>query len=309
MSNTPELSIVLVSYNTAKLITTALESVYDQTKITSFEIIVVDNASQDDSLKVIAAQFPQVKLIDSGANLGFAGGVQMGVKHSQGKYLLLLNPDTKILEGAIDKLMAFAKQQPNNGIWSGVTLNNDLSLNTQHAWSKPSISNLLFSATGLSKVFSATCLFNQANYGCWKRDSVKTVDIVSGCFFLTTRELWDDIGGLDAQFFMYAEEADFCLKAAQLGYQPIVTPNARIIHHGGASHARFSGKMIKLMKGKIELTYRHVQGWQQPLHKGLLFLYVWNKYVMHRLLKPNSEAAREWQIVYEQRADWMRGYR
>lgn len=309
MSTTPELSIILVSYNTAKLITTALQSVYDQTNSTSFEIIVVDNASQDDSLKVIADTFPQVKLIDSGANLGFAGGVQMGVKNSQGKYLLLLNPDTKILDGAIDKLMAFAKAHSTNGIWSGVTLNNDLSLNSQHAWSKPSISNLLFSATGLSKTFSNTCLFNHANYGCWKRDSVKEVDIVSGCFFLTTRALWEKIGGLDPQFFMYAEEADFCLKAAKLGYKPIVTPEAKLIHHGGASHARFSGKMIKLMKGKIELTYRHVQVWQQPIHKGLLFLYVWNKYFMHKLLKPNSEATREWQTVYDQRADWMRGYR
>lgn len=309
MINPPELSIILVSYNTAKLITTALQSVYDQTKNTSFEIIVVDNASQDDSLKVIAATFPQVKLIDSGANLGFAGGVQIGVKNSQGNYLLLLNPDTKILDGAIDKLMAFAKQRPNNGIWSGITLNNDLSLNSQHAWSKPTIANLLFSATGLSKVFSQTCVFNNANYGCWKRDSIKEVDIVSGCFFLTTRKLWDEIGGLDPKFFMYAEEADFCLKAAKLGYRPIVNPDARLIHHGGASHARFSGKMIKLMKGKFELTYRHVQGWRQPLHRGLLFLYVWNKYFMHKLLKPNSEAAREWQIVYDQRADWMRGYR
>jgi hypothetical protein len=306
---TPELSIILVSYNTAKLITTALQSVYDQTQQTSFEIIVVDNASQDDSLAVIAAQFPQVRLIDSGANLGFAGGVQIGVNNSHGQYLLLLNPDTKILDGAIDKLMAFAKTHPNNGIWSGITLNNDLSLNSQHAWSKPSISNLLFSAMGLSKTFSSTCLFNNANYGCWKRDSIKEVDIVSGCFFLTTRKLWDELGGLDPQFFMYAEEADFCLKAAKLGYKPIVTPEAKLIHHGGASHARFSGKMIKLMKGKFELTYRHVEGWQQPLHRGLLFLYVWNKYFMHKVLKSKTEAAREWQTVYDQRSDWMRGYR
>jgi hypothetical protein len=306
---TPELSIILVSYNTAKLITTALQSVYDQTQQTSFEIIVVDNASQDDSLAVIAAQFPQVRLIDSGANLGFAGGVQIGVNNSHGQYLLLLNPDTKILDGAIDKLMAFAKTHPNNGIWSGITLNNDLSLNSQHAWSKPSVSNLLFSAMGLSKAFSSTCLFNNANYGCWKRDSIKEVDIVSGCFFLTTRKLWDELGGLDPQFFMYAEEADFCLKAAKLGYKPIVTPEAKLIHHGGASHARFSGKMIKLMKGKFELTYRHVEGWQQPLHRGLLFLYVWNKYFMHKVLKSKTEAAREWQTVYDQRSDWMRGYR
>ena len=135
------------------------------------------------------------------------------------------------------------------------------------------------------------------------------IDIVSGCFFLITRELWDKTGGLDAQFFMYAEEADLCLKAAKLGYQPIVTPEARIIHHGGVSHSRFSGKMLKLLKGKVELTYRHVPNWQQPIHKLLLYAYVLNKYVAHRLLKPKSEATKEWQVVFEQRADWLRGYR
>lgn len=82
-------------------------------------------------------QFPQIKLIESKQNLGFAGGVRLGVAQASGHYLLLLNPDTVILDNAIDKLVKFAQQYPNNGIWGGVTLNNDLSLNSQHAWEKP----------------------------------------------------------------------------------------------------------------------------------------------------------------------------
>jgi hypothetical protein len=306
--NTPNLSIILVSYNTVAYITRALASVYQETLETSFEVIVVDNASTDDSVAVLRQQFPQIKLIESKQNLGFAGGVRLGVAQASGHYLLLLNPDTVILDNAIDKLVKFAQQYPNNGIWGGVTLNNDLSLNSQHAWEKPTFKNLLFSALGLSKTFNKSAFFNSANYGDWARDSIKEVDILSGCFFLTTRQLWNQLGGLDASFFMYAEEADYCLKAKALGYQPIVTPDARIIHHGGVSHSHFSGKMIKLLKGKVELIHRHIPAYKRPIYKALLSLYVWNKHIQHKFLKAGTEAQLEWQKVIEQRANWQQGY-
>ncbi|MEZ5452686.1 MAG: glycosyltransferase family 2 protein [Thiothrix sp.] len=305
----PEVSVILVSYNTAEYIRRALESLYQETQLTTFEVIVADNASSDNSVSMIRQFFPQVTLIETGANLGFAGGVQVGAKRAQGKYLLLLNPDTLILNSAIDRLLHFARLHPANGIWSGITRNKDMSLNTQHAWARPSFRDLLFSALGLSKLFSHTCLFNNANYGCWKRDTVKAVDIVSGCFFLTTRKLWDKLGGLDTSFFMYAEEADYCLRAKAEGYQPIVTPDAQIVHHGGVSHEHFSGKLVKLLKGKVELINRHVAPAKRPAYKFLLYLYVLNKHISHSLLKPHSQQRREWQTVFAQRANWLQGYR
>lgn len=303
----PLVSIILVSYNTAEYTLRALESVQQQTH-SAYEIIVVDNHSTDHSVEVIRKQFPSIQLIESAENLGFAGGVCQGVAVAQGTYLLLLNPDTLVLDGAIDKLLSFAEQHPEHGIWGGVTLNNDLSLNTQHAWSKPDFFSLLFSALGLSKLFSTSCLFNHANYGCWQRDTIKEVDILSGCFFLITRQVWNQLGGLDPTFFMYAEEADLCLRAKAQGYQPIVTPDARIIHHGGVSHTRFSGKLIKLLKGKVELINRHISSWKQPIYKFLLWLYVFNKYLLHRLFKPKSEQTQEWQTVYQARSNWLKGY-
>jgi GT2 family glycosyltransferase len=307
--NNPELSIILVSYNTAHHTRRALESVMRETQLSRYEIIVVDNASTDNSVAMIRDQFPQVHLIASQQNSGFAGGVRQGVAEARGNHLLLLNPDTVVLNAAIDRLMHFAKLYPANGIWSGVTLNNDMSLNTQHAWAKPSFADLLFSALGLSKLFKHSCLFNHANYGCWKRDSIKEADIVSGCFFLTTRELWDKLGGLDAAFFMYAEEADYCLRAKAQGYQPIITPDARIIHHGGVSHSHFSGKMVKLLKGKVELFNRHIAAWKRPAYIAMLYLYVINKYLLNALLRPRSSEFEEWQTVFAQRADWLKGYR
>ena len=107
---------------------------------------------------------------------------------------------------------------------------------------------------------------------------------------------------------MYAEEADYCLRAINQGYQPIVTPEARLIHHGGVSHTRFSGKLIKLLTGKVELINRHVTQWKRPIYKFLLFLYVLNKHILHKLFKPGSEQSQEWRTVFEQRNNWLKGY-
>ncbi len=307
MSN-PELSIILVSYNTKEHTLKALSSVYDQTVDTNFEVILVDNDSKDGSLEAVQEAFPQVQSYASGGNLGFAGGVHFGVDRSKGDLILLLNPDTLVLDSAIDKLVQFSRKRPDAGIWGGVTINNDLSLNTQHAWARHDLGTLLSSALGLSKIFSKSCLFNKANYGCWNRDTVKEVDILSGCFFLTTRELWNKLGGLDTSFFMYAEEADYCLKAKKLGYQPTVTPDARLIHHGGISHANLAAKEIKLLRGKVELIKRHDKGLLKSLYISLIWLYSFNKVVESTLLKRGSVEAAEWKKVFNERSVWMKGY-
>ena len=310
--NQPPLDIIIVSYNTVDLTLRAIHSVYEQTKEINYHLIVVDNDSKDGSADRIAEEFPQLTLIRSTINTGFSGGNNLGAKQSNADHILLLNPDTVVLNGAIDKLYQFAQLKPDNGLWGGITLNNDLSINTHNAWSKPTTMTLLFSALGLSKLFSKSCFFNNANYGCWQRDTIKEVDIIQGCFFLTTRDLWDKLGGLDESFFMYGEEADYCLKTINLGFQPIITPKATIIHHGGASEVSFSGKMIKLLKGKVELIRRHSKAWEQPIHKTLLSLFVINKVISFKLLsvlKPKKkEQAQEWQKVMQAQSSWLKGW-
>jgi len=313
MSNmVSQLDIVVVSYNTRELTLRALHSIYEQTIQTSFRLVVVDNDSQDGSADAIENAFPQLTLIRSSRNLGFSGGVNLGAKQFQSDYLLLLNPDTVILEGAIDTLFSFAQQKPNNGIWGGVTFNDDMSLNTHNAWSKPTTLTLLFSAFGLSKAFSSSCFFNKANYGCWQRDTEYEIDMLQGCFFLTQRSLWEQLGGLDETFFMYGEESDYCLKAIHQGYRPIITPNAKIIHHGGASEVTLSGKMIKLLKGKVELVNRHSSTWEKPLHRTLLLLYVINKTLTSRLLSiikvKKKTQATEWKNILMERKSWLKGW-
>jgi len=307
-----QLDIILVSYNTAEYTKRAIESVYAETHDTKFKIIMVDNDSKDNSVELITNEFPDVEIIQTGANLGFPGGVNIGAKASDSEYVLLLNPDTVILENAIDKLMAFAQKKPAAGIWGGITLNNDLSLNPNNARARLSFRTLLFSALGLSKTFNKSCYFNHDNYGCWDRKSEREVDVITGCFFLTPRKLWEELEGLDETFFMYAEEADYCIRAIKKGYQPQVTPDARIIHHGGVSETNLSGKMLKLLKGKSELINKHAKSWEKPIHKGLLLLHVLNKTTSLNLIslikKDKIPVRDEWRTVFKQRKEWLRGY-
>jgi len=307
-----QLDIVLVSYNTAEYTKRAIESVFDETSSTDFKIIMVDNDSKDNSVKLISNSFPDVEIIQTGENLGFAKGVNIGTKASDSEYILLLNPDTVILDGAIDKLMAFSQRTPQAGIWGGVTLNNDLSLNPNNARARLSFKTLLFSALGLSKVFNNSCFFNHDNYGCWDRNSEREVDVITGCFFLTPRKLWEELEGLDETFFMYAEEADYCIRAIKKGYQPRVTPDAKIIHHGGVSETNISGKMLKLLKGKAELINKHAESWQKPIHKALLLWHVFNKTMalnLFSLVKKSKIPVRDqWRIVLNQRSQWLKGY-
>jgi GT2 family glycosyltransferase len=306
-----QLDIILISYNTAELTIRAIQSVYEQTHTTNFDIIVVDNASSDDSADRLRAEFPTIKLIESACNLGFAGGVNLASKYADSPYILLLNPDTVVLDRAIDKLVNFADQHSENGIWGGITLNNDHSINTHNAWAQANFLSLFFSATGLSKLFKTSCFFNQVNYGCWKRDSIKPVDIIQGSLFLTSQTLWQQLDGLDETFFMYGEEADYCYRAQQAGYQPLITPDATIIHHGGASEKQFSGKMIKLLKGKTTFFNKH-SGYKALIYRSMLLLHVINKVCFYTLLglfnDEKKADAKEWQLIFNARDEWMKGY-
>ena len=111
-------------------------------------------------------------------------------------------------------------------------------------------------ATGLNRLQKSR-LFNSEGYGGWDRNSTRTVDIVSGCFFLTDRALWEQLQGFDPTFFMYGEEADFCLRARQIGAQPMIAPTATIVHYGGVSEPDQADKHIKLLAGKVTLMTRH----------------------------------------------------
>ena len=203
-----------------------IRSVLKETAVVRYEIILVDNASTDGSAEAIRRNFPNIDLIASTENLGFARANNIAAKHARGRKILLLNPDTIILDHAIDKLYQFALTKPECHIWGGRTVFADGKLNPQSCWRCAGLWSVFCSTVGLSLLKRSSIFFSEG-YGGWDRDTVRRVDIVSGCFLLTDRDLWEELQGFNPLFFMYGEEADYCLRARQLGARPMIYPRLR----------------------------------------------------------------------------------
>lgn len=303
------LSIIVVSYNTREMTLECLRSVFRETRTTNFELIVWDNASADGSVEAIAAEFgDRVQLVASKENLGFAAGNNRAIEQVGGKFLLLLNPDTVVLDGAIDKLMAFATDHPAAGIWGGRTVFGDGSLNPASCWSRQTLWSLTSQALGLSSLFRGTSLFNPEGLGGWNRDGERQVDIVSGCFLLIGHALWKELGGFREMFFMYGEEADLCLRAHKLGCHPMVTSTATIVHYGGASEKIRADKMVRLLRAKMLLIREHFSPATVKLGMFLFALWPYSRYWAHAALavvrQRNREKMQVWQQIKNRSREW-----
>jgi len=310
--NAPEISIVVISYNTRDMTLACLASVHAETR-TPFELIVVDNASSDGSAEAIAEAFPDAILIAERRNHGFAPAHRIATAHATAPWLLLLNPDTVVLDGAIDKLLACADRTPDAGIWGGRTLFADGSLNPGSAWGRMTLFSSISRVLGLSTMFRRSSLFNSEEIGGWDRSTPREVDIVSGCFFLMRRADWDRLGGFDPAFVMYGEEADLCLRARDDGLRPRMTPEATIIHHGGASEAVRADKMVRLMRAKTELIRRHFHPATRRLGAALFAVWPLSRALGWGLLaltgrRGAAERAATWREIWRRRGEWTGGY-
>jgi GT2 family glycosyltransferase len=307
----PTVSILVVSYNTREMTLACLRSVRDQTTV-PHEVILVDNVSQDGSAEAVAAEFPGVTLLAETTNHGFAMGNNIAARHARGEYLLLLNPDTLVLDGAIDRLVDFARACPQAMIWGGRTLFGDRALNPASCWQRITLWNLACRASGLSGIFPHSPRFNPEAYGGWDRGDRRAVDIVSGCFLMLPRALWEDLGGFDPLFVMYGEEADLCLRARARGADPMVTPEATIVHYGGASETVRTEKMIRLLKAKASLIIRHFPAWQRPLALALLRAWPLSRRIAFGLRAALTGRGRDsagvWADIWRRRGEWRGGW-
>jgi GT2 family glycosyltransferase len=309
----PVVSILVVSHNTRQMTLDCLRSVVEQTSV-PFELVVLDNASADGSAAAIAEAFPDIRLIASDQNHGFAEGNNIIAQDARGEYILLLNPDTVVLDGAIDKLVAFAGETPEAGIWGGRTVFPDMRLNAKNAFGDQTLWSLFCRTTGLSLLLKGNELFNPEEYGGWDRGSERAVDFVSGCFFLIRRSIWERLGGFDRTFRMYGEEADLCRRARATGVQPRMTPTATIVHYAGASSAKRADKEILVLKARVTLARRYLPGWQRPL--GLFLLRMWpltrslGGSLVARVTgrRGVSATAEHWGAVWAARASWQEGF-
>ncbi|MEL7117035.1 MAG: glycosyltransferase family 2 protein, partial [Pseudomonadota bacterium] len=272
-SGEAELTVIIVSYNTRALTLKCLETLYAATHRTRFRTVVFDNASEDGSAEAVAAGFPQVELIRSPENLGFARANNVVAAEARTEWLLLLNPDTEVHAGAVDALLDFAKAHPQAGITGGRTVFPDGSLNIASCWMRITPWSAFCQATGLSALFKGSEVFNPEGMGGWARDSEREVDIVVGCFLMIPRALWDELGGFDLKYFMYGEESDLCLRARRLGYRPRITPEAEIMHLVGASANTRADKALRVAKARATLIRDHWPRAWVPF--GLACMWLW----------------------------------
>ena len=314
----PVVSVLVVSYNTRAMTLDCLASLAAETSV-PHEVIVLDNASPDGSAAAIAAAFPpeafpELRLIASPENHGFAKANNIAAREARGDYLLLLNPDTVVLDAAIDRLVAFARRTPEAGIWGGRTLDAERKLNPMSVFGDQTLWSLFCRATGLTVVFRDSPVFNPEDYGGWARDSERAVAVVQGSFLLITRGLWETLGGFDPSFVMYGEEADLCRRARARGARPRMTPEATIVHYAGASSRFRSDKAILILKSRVTLARRYLPAWQRPLGLFLLRMGPFTRWVGGGLLARltgrggPAEAARHWGAVWAARDDWQQGF-
>jgi GT2 family glycosyltransferase len=309
-----DVSIIIVSYNTREMTLECLQSIATETRDVSYEVLVVDNNSSDRSAEAIRDRFPGVKLTALNDNIGFARANNLAAKDARGRRILLLNPDTIILDRAIDRLVAFANDAPSFRIWGGRTVFGDGSLNGSSCWRKITLWSLTCFALCLTYFGRRNPVLNSEAYGGWDRDTKRHVDIVTGCFLLIDQPLWNQLKGFDPTFFMYGEEADLCLRAGWAGARPAITPTATIVHYGGASDIVPVDKRVKVFKGRITLIKRHFSPVAREMGR-LLHLIVpltrWLGYAIASRLLGRSEfqeSAQYWRAVWRRRGEWINGY-
>jgi len=245
-----DVTVVIVSYNTAKLTLDCLRSIYEQTRRVSFEVVVIDNASSDGSVAAIHQEFPECIVIENVKNLGFAAANNQGLCRARGRYALLLNSDTRVLDGAIDKAVAFADVHPESGMVGCRTLSANGSIQ-YNCFMFPSLLNLALSLTQLTSLRPRNRFFGRARMTWWNYDTVREVDAVAGCFMLVRRQAFEEVGPMSEEYFMYSEDTDWCWRFSRKGWKVLYTPDAVIVHIREASASQFAVDMHLLQRRSI----------------------------------------------------------
>ncbi|MCL4352864.1 glycosyltransferase family 2 protein [Patescibacteria group bacterium] len=232
-----DLSIIIVSYNTKQFLLNCLRSIIDTTRNISCEIIVVDNASLDGTSSAISDFTAQteVKFVENKKNLGFSKANNIGVKKSRGRYLLFLNPDTLIYEGALEAMVRFMDQHLDAGVATcRMNLPNGEIDDASHR-GFPTPLRAFFYFAGLSRIFPKSPLFNGYHLGYKDLDKIHEIEACAGAFMLVRREAGDKIGWWDEDYFFYGEDLDFCYEIKQKVWKIYYAPTVSILHYKGVS--------------------------------------------------------------------------
>lgn len=257
----PDCSVIVVNWNTHDHLALCLHSIFSDGSVrvlspvvagspdpsgrATVEVIVVDNASNDGSAAMVAANFPQVRLLANDRNLGFAAANNQAIAQARGRVLFLLNPDAFVLPGALEGLIRFLDSRPEAAAAGPNVLNPDGSWQAA-AFRFATLWDLFCEAVFLSVLFPHSRLFARKELGGFQRDHVRQVDWIQGCALAIRRAVWDDVGPFDEGYWMYVEELDWCRRAHRLGYRLYFTPDSRVVHYGKRATAKARASVLPL---------------------------------------------------------------
>ncbi len=301
---TVELSVLVVSYCTRELTIQCISSLLEQSRGIALEVIVVDNASDDGSAEAVEQAFPDVRVIRSGENLGFAAGNNLAAQEARGEWILLLNPDTITLPGAVSELLSLGRSRPDGGIFGGRTLTPEGAVDPRSCWRAMSVWSVFCRMYGLSAAFRGNRFFDPEFVR--PPEKVEAVDVVTGCLLLIRRDLWMELDGFDPTFFMYGEEVDLCIRARRAGYQPLVTPSAAIVHYGGASERVHLDKQIRVIRARVMLMWKHWSSLEASTARLLMLASVGIRACVEYLAYSREGATPRfsWLAVWRRRQEW-----
>jgi GT2 family glycosyltransferase len=228
-----DVAVLVVNYNTAHLLDrmfSALEA--GQGRLT-LQVIVVDNASRDNSAELVRARHPEAELIANTANVGFARANNQALSRIRARYVLLLNTDAFVSADTLPKTVAFMDAHPQYGVLGVRLVGEDGGLQPSCRYF-PTPWNVFLSSTGLQRFFPGTRLVDDMS---WDHESVRECDWVPGCYYLVRREVVDRVGLFDPRFFLYYEEVDHCRAVRNAGWRVVYYPDTRVVHLGGESAA------------------------------------------------------------------------
>lgn len=236
MGSEPDLSIIIVNWNSLDYLRGCLASLQHGSEGTILEVIVVDNQSTDGSRDaLLRGEFPHVKLLAPERNLGFVRANNLGASVASGRHFLFLNPDTVVRGDALAVMTRALDENPGMGIVGCELRNGDMTLQTTCVQPFPTLLNQLLGADVLRKIFPWPSLWGNAVLYEPPEQQPKPVEVVCGACLMIRNSLFRDLGGFSRDYFMYAEEVDLCYAAAKAGWQVGYIGSASVVHYGGQS--------------------------------------------------------------------------
>jgi len=276
------LSVIIVNYNVKYFLEQCLCSVRKavaadtlQTGRRNVEVLVVDNNSTDNSIEYLQMKFPFVLFIKNTVNQGFSKANNQAVQEAKGKYILFLNPDTIVPEDAFTKCIAFMEATPDAGAMGVQMIDGTGQYLKESKRGFPSLWVSFCKMSGLTRWFPTSKIYARYYMGHLSNQETHKVDILSGAFMMTKKEVLDKTGGFDEQFFMYGEDIDLSYRIQQAGFTNYYFSDCTIIHFKGESTRKDSKYVRQFYKAMVQFVQKHFHGELAWFYTGLLEAVIW----------------------------------